>query len=135
MTVRLPWRLGTRVRGLWSALCGIPPVSHAAITAELIRCCIGRPDPTILELGCNDGSETLWFLEIFERPKIYCFEPDPRAIASFRQKVGERGNVELFEVAVSDRHGEAVFHQSDGQPSGDLREDGDGHDHDPGLLV
>ncbi len=94
---------------------GIPPVSHSGISRDLIRDCVAREDPVILEIGCNDGTDTLGFLEMFKNPKIYCFEPDPRAIARFKAKVGERSNVHLFEMALSDHSGETPFYQSGGQ--------------------
>ncbi|MDD5261891.1 MAG: FkbM family methyltransferase [Methylacidiphilales bacterium] len=90
-------------------------MSDSGISRELIRDCVGREDPTILEIGCNDGTDTLRFLEMFKNPKIYCFEPDPRAIARFKAKVGERSNVHLYEMALSDRNGEATFYQSGGR--------------------
>ncbi len=93
---------------------GIPPVSHSKIDMELIKKCVGREDPTILEIGCNDGTHTRWFLEIFEKPKIYCFEPDPRAIARFKKQVGNYSNVSLFEMAVCDQDGDCLFFQSSG---------------------
>ncbi len=95
-----------------------PPISFSAINKSLIRECVAKRAPTILEIGCYDGSHTLWFAEIFDNPKIYCFEPDPRAIARFGKKVGHRSNIELFEVAVADRDGEATFFQSGGQQAG-----------------
>jgi len=103
------------LKSLYSVLNGLPQVSHSKITKELIRECVVKPDPTILEIGCNDGSHTFWFLEIFENPKVYCFEPDPRAIARFKEKVGQRPHVMLFEIAISDDNGETTFYQSDGQ--------------------
>jgi len=92
----------------------IPPISYSSISKELLRDCIGREDPTILEIGSNDGSSTLWFFEVFEAPKVYCFEPDPRAIRRFNSKVGNHTNIKLFEIALSDRNGEIEFHQSSG---------------------
>ena len=108
-------RMESLLKSLYSALQGIPQVSHSEITKELIRECVGKSDPTILEIGCNDGSHTLWFLEIFENPKVYCFEPDPRAIARFNAKVGQRSNVKLFEIALSDHNGDITFYPSGGQ--------------------
>jgi FkbM family methyltransferase len=96
----------------------MPPVAFPKkISKELIRECVGREDPMILEIGCNDGSETLWFLEMFERPTVHCFEPDPRAIARFKTTVGQRPNVHLVELALSDHGGEVTFYQSSGMRS------------------
>ena len=108
-------RMNSRLTSLYWAFRGIPVVSRSAITKELIRECVGKPDPTILEIGCSSGSHTLWFLEIFENPKVYCFEPDPRAIARFNAKVSQRSNVNLFEIALSDHNGDITFYQSGGQ--------------------
>lgn len=108
-------RLKILLKFLWYRLQGTPPVSYSEISKELIRECVAKEDPTILEIGCNDGGQTLWFLEIFENPKIYCFEPDPRALARFKTKVGQRSNVSLFEIALSDHNGEVIFYQSGGQ--------------------
>jgi 2-O-methyltransferase len=108
-------RLKRLLQYLHSALHGLPQISHSQITKQLIRECIGKSDPTILEIGCNDGSHTLWFLEVFENPRIYCFEPDPRAITRFKTKVGQRFNINLFEVAISDHNGDITFYQSGGQ--------------------
>jgi len=92
----------------------IPEISYSKITKDLIQECVGGPDATILEIGCNDGSDTLWFSKMFENPSIYCFEPDPRAIGRFRKKVRQQSNVNLFEIAISDRNGEITFYQSGG---------------------
>ena len=100
---------------LWHRLMGTAPVSRSTISKELIRECVAGEAPTILEIGCNDGTHTLWFLEMFARPTVYCFEPDPRAIARFKANVGERPNVHLAEIALSDHNGEVAFYQSGGQ--------------------
>src|SRR5579862_7230853 len=98
-------RLSIRARGL----------TPGQLTHEEIARRIGRPDPTILEIGCNDGSDTLKFLRVMPRARIYCFEPDPRAIRRFNKQVGlQRDNVTLFEIALSDRTGTIEFHQSSG---------------------
>jgi hypothetical protein len=33
------------------------------LNGKNIRDLVGRDDPTILEIGCNDGTDTLLFLE------------------------------------------------------------------------
>lgn len=113
-------RLKKFLRPLYDFVLGLPPVSHDEMTKELVRECVGRPDPTILEIGCNDGEHTLWFLEIFENPTVHCFEPDPRAAARFKNRIGQRSNVSLYEIALSDRNGEVAFYQSGGLPSEQL---------------
>jgi len=107
-------KLFDRVRGLT-----MTPLSHEAIAAL-----VEKLDPTILEIGCNDGRDTLAFLRVMPRARIYCFEPDPRAIARFKKHLGSRlDNVKLFEIAVSDRTGRVDFHMSTSDDSS-----GDGFD-------
>ena len=72
---RTLWRSLRSVPGM---LHGLPPISYSPVSTELIRASLGREDPTILEIGCNNGTVTEWFLKMFECPRIYCFEPDPR---------------------------------------------------------
>ena len=102
------------LQGFYSNLQGLPQVSYSEVTKELLRECVGKSDPTILEIGCNDGSHSLWFFEVFENPKVYCFEPDPRAIARFKTNVGQRSDVKISEMAISDCDGEITFYQSGG---------------------
>jgi len=94
---------------------GIPPEFRSEINRKILHECIGKNNPVILEIGCNDGSHTRMFLEIFKNPTIYCFEPDPRAIERFKKNIGHRPNVTLFTIALSDRNGECDFYPSNGQ--------------------
>lgn len=94
-----------RVQGLTNTS---PP--HEAIAAL-----VGKPDPTILEIGSNDGSDTLALLRAMPQATIYCFEPDARAVARFKGLFGSNlDKVTLFEVAVSHRSGKINFYPSDG---------------------
>ena len=111
------------LKDLHDLLRGLPRVSYGSITKELIRHYVARPDPTIIEVGCNDGENTLWFLEVFESAKVHCFEPDPRAVARFKRNVGERPNVDLLQVAVGDHVGQVPFYQSSGQRNKEEIED------------
>lgn len=96
---------------------GLPAVTEAAITHAEIRELVGIPDPVILEIGCNDGRDTLRFLEVFEQPRVYCFEPDPRAVKRFQHAVGDRDDVQLFELALGHKQGQTDFHMSSGNES------------------
>ena len=82
---------------------------------------IGKDNPVILDVGSNDGSATLEFLRLFREPKIYSFEPDPRALERFKSKVTDE-RVKLLEVAISDTDGTAKFYMSNGLPSPDWAE-------------
>ena len=94
-----------------------PPVTESSITEELICQLVSKPNPTILEIGCHDGSHTLWFLEVFDSPRIFCFEPDPRAASRFKHKIGNRPEVSLYEYAISNKNGKETFYMSSGQES------------------
>lgn len=92
------------------------PVAGAEFDLNALPSLLGREDPVILDVGCNDGTHTLKFLELFPRASVYAFEPDPRAQENFRRKVTD-ARARLFECAVSDSDGTAEFYQSDGLPS------------------
>jgi FkbM family methyltransferase len=83
------------------------------LSVEEIRQLVGRDDPVILEIGANVGQTTLDFLRVMPRARIYCFEPDPRAIAQFKATV-KSPNVKLIECGVGNQNGNVVFHQSSG---------------------
>lgn len=83
---------------------------------------LGCPDPTILEIGANDGSNSDTFLKLFPQAKLYCFEPDSRAIADWKSQMGGT-SARLIESAIGRREGTAQFHVSSGRQSpGDLKE-------------
>jgi hypothetical protein len=67
---------------------------------------------TIIEAGCADGSDTLWFSDHFASGMIYGFEPDPSLYEEAIRKVGTRRNVEISKQALSDKTGEATFYIS-----------------------
>ena len=69
----------------------------------------------ILEIGCNNGSQTRWFLDTFEQARVFCFEPDPRACKKFKAR-HDSPRVSLFELAIAKSDGRVTFHMSDGVP-------------------
>lgn len=85
---------------------------------------INKDRPVILEIGANCGQSTAEFIKYFPEAKIYCFEPDPRAIQKFRKNI-QSENVVLIESAVGANTGHVMFHQSCGAESIDP----DGWDH------
>ena len=83
------------------------------ISIKEIKYLIGKESPVILEIGANIGQTTLEFLKEMPDAKIYCFEPDPRAISFFKSNVSV-GNVTLVESAVGNENGFVMFNQSSG---------------------
>jgi FkbM family methyltransferase len=97
-----------------SFMTGDPPAVQAEISETLLKACLGKKNPIILEIGANIGQTSRWFLDVFPECQLYCFEPDPRAARQFSENVGERANVHFFNIALSDRTGTAEFFQSSG---------------------
>ncbi|MFL5915685.1 MAG: FkbM family methyltransferase [Gaiellaceae bacterium] len=90
----------------------VPDREHLLSKSEIHEL-VGRDDPLILEIGCNDGGDTLEFLAEFRGCRIHCFECDPRPIREFRSRVSD-DRARLHEVAVADRAGRVALHMSGG---------------------
>lgn len=94
-----------------------PPITRGQFEVDCLPELLGTDSPTILEVGCNDGTETNHFLSLFgEGCRVYAFEPDPRAIKRFRDRVTDP-RATLFELAIADREGTTEFYVSDGKPT------------------
>lgn len=93
----------------------LPEITHGLLDDNTLVSLIGRHDPVILDIGCNDGAQTLWFLSLFPDARIFCFEPDPRARARFTSMVDD-DRAELSDIAISDVDGTARFFASGGWP-------------------
>ncbi|HEV2900226.1 MAG TPA: FkbM family methyltransferase [Pseudaminobacter sp.] len=77
-----------------------------------------KPDPVILDIGCNDGTDSRRFLRLCPKAQLYCFEPDPRAAARFKKNMKlHLDKVRLFEIAISNRNGRIDFHPSNADGS------------------
>jgi FkbM family methyltransferase len=83
------------------------------ITVGELRYIVGRDDPVIVEVGCNDGETTKQMLAVMPFARVWCFEPDPRPLARSVVKTDHR--VKLYQMAISDRRGHCTFHQSGGR--------------------
>lgn len=90
-----------------------PKISYESIIADEIIALIKKDNPVILDIGCNDGSQTLRFLESFKKARVYSFEPDPRARKRYLDKVTDERAV-LFDFAISDMNGVREFYVSGG---------------------
>ncbi len=81
-----------------------------------------RRAPLVIEIGANSGQDTLRILDFFTRADVLCFEPDPRAIKSWRATVTSP-RADLFPLAIGQECGETTFYQSQGLPPGATEED------------
>ena len=90
------------------------PQEPGAIAISELKALIGKSDPTILEIGANVGQTTEAFLREMPGARMFCFEPEPRAIRQFKSRI-RSPNVALFECAVGNRNGTITFHQSSGE--------------------
>lgn len=87
------------------------------LSPHTIRKLIDRDDPLILELGAHRGYETQKFLTEFPKIRIYCFEPDPRCIAEFKNNI-HNTHCQLIEAAISNRDGFLDLNLSGGHNPG-----------------
>jgi FkbM family methyltransferase len=76
-----------------------------------IKNLINKENPTILEIGCADGGDTLEFINTFNDLTIYCFEPEPKNIKLVKEKINYSKHY-LFEGVISDINGELTFNRS-----------------------
>jgi 2-O-methyltransferase len=98
------------------------PEREDSLTFKKIRSFVGRNDPVILEIGANDGGHSRCFLDTFPKCRLFCFEPDSRAIRQWKKNVQDP-RATLVESAVGAVDGTVTFHVSAG--SEDKREDWD----------
>ena len=71
----------------------------------------------ILEIGANDGTDSLRMLDAFPRASLYCFEPDARASKAWRARV-HNDRAHLLELALCDQDEPVTFFSSGGVPPG-----------------
>lgn len=93
----------------------------------LLRSLIRVVNPTIIEIGANDGNDSIKLISIFPMTTLHCFEPDPRAFAVL-QKRRIRSKITpafLHNVALSDLQGRAKFYQSSGSKPRIVKRDWD----------
>jgi FkbM family methyltransferase len=83
-----------------------------------IKHMLGKDNPIILEIGTNDGEDSEDFVNTFKDIQLYCFEPDPRAIQRFKNRMSKYSNYKLYEMAISNNNGEIDFHLSGGNNPG-----------------
>jgi len=86
---------------------------HDDISMKLIKKLVRKENPVIVEIGAHIGQDTNRFIKSFNDLKIYSFEPDPRSIANFMKNVRSKKS-ELIPMAISNKNGTILLHQSSG---------------------
>src|SRR5687768_1994453 len=73
--------------------------------AEVMRQFV-RPGDVVFDIGAHLGFYTLLLSKLAgEGGKVFAFEPNPELLPSLRRTLEEPKNVQLFEVALSDKEG------------------------------
>jgi len=75
---------------------------------------VGRDDPLILEIGCNNGHHTRFFLDTFPGAEIHCFEPEVRASDRWEGYIKDP-RATIHKMAIGATTGTATFNMSDGR--------------------
>jgi len=71
--------------------------------------------PIFIEAGSCDGCDSKWFLDNFKYIKLYCFEPDGRAVEIFKKNIKDDRCI-LYETALGNEDGVADFYECNGYP-------------------
>ena len=83
------------------------------LNEDRIASLIARSNATILEIGANNGTDTLKLCGAAKYGIVFAFEPDPRAIQRFKEHV-DHERIHLIESAVGATVGNMKFYQSSG---------------------
>ena len=87
------------------------PGSDAMLTR--VRRSLGSPATVVLELGANDGTDSLRLAAAFPAAVVHCFEPDPRPLAILRSRATDP-RIRVHPYAIGSANGPITFHQSGG---------------------
>lgn len=71
----------------------------------------------MLDIGVNNGDDSFLYLQLMQGLTLFAFEPEPTAIATFKSKNVFADRCRLFELALGNTIGRAVFHRSSVQGS------------------
>ena len=78
---------------------------------RIIKELVNKQNPTIFEIGCADGQDTIDFINTFGELNIHCFEPEPKNINIVKSTINYNKHY-LFEGVVSNKNGEVIFNRS-----------------------
>lgn len=101
------WIVGSGLHSFW--LGSFEYEKQKRIAREL------KPDGTFFDIGANAGFYTLLAARLIAPAKVYAIEPLPRNIKYLRRhlELNHIHNVELMELAISDRVGSVSFQEAE----------------------
>ena len=73
----------------------------------------GVTRPIIFDVGSRHGLEAIEFTRAFPSSSIYCFEPNPEALADLKANVSDFSQISVVNAAVSGQDGPVEFHAID----------------------
>ena len=59
--------------------------------------------PTVFDVGSNEGESIDFFLNLFDNPKIYSFEPETKSYQKLLNKYGKNKAINLFKFAFGNK--------------------------------
>ena len=65
---------------------------------------------TIVDIGANVGAAAIWFHHAYPNARIFCYEPSPFVFELLRANVLEINTIDVKNIGLSDRDGEAQLH-------------------------
>lgn len=74
-----------------------------------IQSLVKTETPLILECGASVGPMIALYLELFENPHIYAFEPQPQFVEIIKEKFSNNDKVEVFQNAVGNKNEKLKF--------------------------
>lgn len=74
-------------------------------------------NPIILEAGAQFGEDTQWMSDFWSEGIIHAFEPLPESFNQLQQIASTRNNIKIYNVALSEKNGPAVFYVAGGASS------------------
>lgn len=85
---------------------------------ELDKYFDGQKDLVIFEIGACEGEDTIKLRRKFPAATIYAFEPLPKNIQRMKRNYKQYAvdDINMYQMALSDRNGQAEFYVSSGHP-------------------
>jgi len=72
----------------------------------------GNEGPVIFDAGAHRGESVVQYKTLFPGATVFCFEPFPQSYAALQRATASLASVHPFNVALSDRVGEAEFNSN-----------------------